>query len=564
MCGIFGYLSYLSSDITEDDLKRFFEYGKKRGPEFSSFSKIYKNLYFGFHRLAINGLDEVSNQPFIQDGVCLICNGEIYNHNELFERFNLNRQTNSDCEIIIALYKIMGVNCFNLLDGVFSCLLFDYKTQELIVARDPYGVRPLYVAEYDDKTICFASDLKPLLFKVPTRVNQFPNGHFMILDIHPLIEVAPFFSARLHRYFNLDVSQPYNIVSDYKGIEHYMCKCVKLLKNSVRKRVQNCERSVACLLSGGLDSSIISAFVARFYKEKTGNLVETYSIGLEGGEDLKFSNLVANHIMSLHTNVIKTNEDFLESIPKVISDVESYDTTTVRASVGNWNIGKYIKSHSSAKVIFNGDGADELMGGYLYFHHCPNNEEFHSECVSLLQNIKHFDVLRSDKSISSHGLEPRTPFLDKEFTQFYLSIPIEYRNHNNDSKCEKWFIRKAIELFEPDLLPKEVLWRTKEAFSDGVSSTERSWYEIIQDYSKNIIIDSSSSSSSTSSSTYTTVDKTNINPKTKEQKYYYDIFKKEFGSECANIIPYYWLPKYIDTEESSARALNIYKTRQDK
>lgn len=560
MCGIFGYLSYLYQDISEEYLKEYFDYGKKRGPEFSSFSKIYKNLYFGFHRLAINGLDEVSNQPFIQDGICLICNGEIYNHEELFDRFNLKRQTNSDCEIIIALYKLMGVNCFNLLDGVFSCLLFDYKTQELVVARDPHGVRPLYVAEYADKTVGFASDLKPLLFKVPTRVNQFPNGHFMVLDIHPLIEVAPFFSARLHKYFNFDVTQPYSIVSDYKGIEHYMCKCVKLLKNSVRKRVQNCERSVACLLSGGLDSSIISAFVARFYKEKTGNLVETYSIGLEGGEDLKFSNLVANHIMSLHTNVIKTNEGFLESIPIVISDVESYDTTTVRASVGNWNIGKYIKSHSSAKVIFNGDGADELMGGYLYFHHCPNNEEFHSECVNLLQNIKHFDVLRSDKSISSHGLEPRTPFLDKEFTQFYLSIPIEYRNHNIDSKCEKWFIRKAIELFEPDLLPKEVLWRTKEAFSDGVSSNEKSWYEIIQEYSETITNESLPSSSS---STHTTVDKTNINPKTKEQKYYYDIFKKEFGSECANIIPYYWLPKYIDTEESSARALNIYKTRQD-
>ena len=169
-----------------------------------------------------------------------------------------------------------------------------------------------------------------------------------------------------------------------------------------------------------------------------------------------------------------THDEMIESIPHVIKDIESYDTTTVRASVGNWNIGKYISQHSDSKVIFNGDGSDELAGGYLYFNACPNDEMFDEETRRLLKDIHRFDVLRSDKSISSHGLEPRTPFLDKELTRFYLSIPIEYRNHNQEQNCEKYFIRKSIEIYEPNLLPHDILWRQKEAFSDGISNIEKS------------------------------------------------------------------------------------------
>ena len=252
-----------------------------------------------------------------------------------------------------------------------------------------------------------------------------------------------------------------------------MFRLVQKLKESVRKRVDNCERDVASLLSGGLDSSLISALVCREYYEKTGTKLETYSIGLEGGVDLKYSELVANHIGSKHTTITVSEEDFISSIEDVIYDIESYDTTTVRASVGNWNVAKYIKENSNAKVIFNGDGADELMGGYMYFHCASNNKEFHDETLRLLSDISKYDVLRSDKSISSHGLEPRTPFLDKEFTRFYISIPIEYRNHNIFGNCEKYLIRKAFEIYCPDLLPKEVLWRKKEAFSDGVSSQKK-------------------------------------------------------------------------------------------
>lgn len=193
---------------------------------------------------------------------------------------------------------------------------------------------------------------------------------------------------------------------------------------AVKKRViGTTDRPVACLLSGGLDSSLIVALVSKFYPGK----LETYSIGMKGSEDLKYAEVVAEYIESNHTSIIVSEEDFLEAIPEVIKAIESYDTTSVRASVGNYLIGKYIAKHSTAKVIFNGDGSDELAGGYLYFHAAPNNIEFDRECKRLLTDIHAFDVLRSDKCISSHGLEPRTPFLDRGWVDYYLSIPTDIR-----------------------------------------------------------------------------------------------------------------------------------------
>ena len=541
MCGIFALL--LSDDcdkIDEEMLNKYFLYGKKRGPEYSKLEKINKNIYFGFHRLAINGLDEISHQPIHEDKISLICNGEIYNYKQLFEKCNIIPKTNSDCEIILQLYKMLGSQCFNLLDGVFGCVLYNKETNEITLARDPYGVRPLYICYYENNNIGICSDIKPLLFdKDIKNIQKFTPGSYAIIKNNQIM---------VHETYFFNIS--YLPHSEEKSIEYYMYNALELLKNAIYKRVHNCEREVACLLSGGLDSSIISAYVSRFYKEKTGNQIETYSIGLEDAEDLKYASLVSKHINSIHHDIIFTNDKFLKSIPSVIKDIETYDTTTVRASVGNWNIGKYISENSLAKVIFNGDGADELMGGYMYFHCAPNDDEFHKENLRLLKDINNFDVLRSDKSISSHGLEPRTPFLDKEFTKYYLSIPIHYRNHNVMKKGEKYLIRKAIELYDSELLPKEVLWRTKEAFSDGVSSMEKSWYEIIQE--------------SLETKKFDEIDTNQLNmiPETNEQKHYYELFVEEFSKASINIIPYYWMPKYIkNANDSSARTLNIYKEK---
>ena len=249
------------------------------------------------------------------------------------------------------------------------------------------------------------------------------------------------------------------------------------LLEAVKKRVITCERNIACLLSGGLDSSLISALVSKFVPK---GQLQTYSIGMAGGSDLEYARTVSKHIHSIHNEIILTEHEFFSAIREVIYNIESYDTTTVRASVGNYLVAKYISEHSESKVIFNGDGSDELTGGYMYFHNCPNDIEFDHECKRLLTNIQYYDVLRSDRCISCHGLEARTPFLDRTFTHNYLSLPISIRNHNNGKRIEKHLLRKSIEIMDPDLLPPSVLWRTKEAFSDGVSSQDKSWYEIIQ------------------------------------------------------------------------------------
>lgn len=568
MCGIFSILNYnndteIISPKSYKKLQHSFNKGQLRGPEFSILNK-YENIYLGFHRLAINGLNSKSNQPFDIDNIILICNGEIYNYKNLATENNIKLTTDSDCEIIVHMYKLYGIEyTLNILDGVFSFILYDKITNQIIVARDPYGVRPLYYF-HENKTIGFASELKVLynLCCKKHTIHNFAPGTYMVIINTPY----PTYFYKRYTSFPC-INQEWH----YKLNDELYMAIINKLSAAVTKRVLGtCERPIGCLLSGGLDSSLIAALVNKqFYYERTieKRKLKTFSIGLTGSEDLKYAKIVADYLDTEHHEIIVSEDDFFNAIPEVIYAIGSYDTTTIRASVGNYLVAKYIKKNTDCKVIFNGDGADELMGGYLYMKKAPNTYEFDKECRRLLQDIHMFDVLRSDRCIASHGLEPRTPFLDRQWTEFYLSIDRKIRYETTTNHCEKYLIRKAFEkygkIFNKALLPKEILWRTKEAFSDGVSGLNKSWFEIIQEkLNSKILNDESGMLKLNIDKTLNLYDKfIKFNkPTTIEQAYYRFLYNNHY-SGTDHLIEYFWMPKYTDAKDASARTLNIYNDK---
>ena len=590
MCGIFSLLNYNSNhknDCHYDKgnilnikrIKKNHDLSSPRGPEFSTFSEFPNDVILGFHRLAINGLDETGNQPISYNDVIIVCNGEIYNYKQLYKTLGMEKgTTSSDCEVIIHMYLKFGIKqTLIMLDGVFAFILYDKSKNKIYVARDPYGVRPLYIGNHPYKQIhMFASEIKAINNNILTgyysdegdckdennnlmsniKIRQFKPGTYLEFDyVNKNWMLVPNNTYSYNSY----VSEPcinYGIDSEEKALDQiYGSLC-----SAVKKRVQGTtERPIACLLSGGLDSSLIASLVSNYMEKHSDRKLETFSIGMPNSEDAKYAKMVAEHLGTNHTCIELSEQEFFDNIPNVIKTIESYDTTTVRASVGNYLVSKYIKEHTDAKVIFNGDGSDELAGGYLYFHAAPNEIDFDKECRRLLEDIHSYDVLRSDKSISSNGLEPRTPFLDRGFVQTYLSIPANLRYHAGNKQCEKYLIRKAFDRdFEngKSILPKEVLWRTKEAFSDGVSSKAKSWYEIIDEMISPAIKHDFKEHNKSGHTNYLFYNNT---PKTVEQYYYRTIFEGFYGSEASDIIPYFWLPKWVNAKDSSARTLNIYK-----
>ena len=570
MCGIFALLNYQENQLNPDDIQNEFVKGMSRGPEFSKLSSIYLKMILGFHRLAINGLTYESNQPLVIDDIVLICNGEIYNYIQLFKNMEIEPKTGSDCEVIIHLYLNYGIEqTLTMLDGEYSFVLYDNRitkdlNNKVFVARDPYGVRPLYHVKpkkHSSSTLqCFASELK-CIEKFYNNDNenldilQFKPGTYSIFNLsnkinavwEPIQENIPYIIPSFsHSWMITADTQPVFISNMYDKISCY-------LNAAVNKRCLATERPIACLLSGGLDSSLIASLVNDFYNiHDLPNKLETYSIGLSGSEDLKYAKQVADYLGTKHTEIIVTEREMFEVIPEVIYAIESYDTTSVRASIGNYLLGKYISKNSEAKVIFNGDGADELFGGYLYMNKCPDDIEFDKETRRLLKDIHAFDVLRSDKCISSHGLEPRTAFLDRSFVDFVLSIPPYFRNHKNTHTCEKSLLRnsftsdKFVNFKGNQILPDNIIWRKKEAFSDGVSSQGRSLYKILQEF----IV--------TELNTNNEYGITNIDANIETEKQYYKhIFESKFPN-CQGVVPYYWMPKYTDATDPSARTLDFY------
>jgi len=585
MCGIFALLN--SSNINDETINTEFLKGRGRGPEFSKLDTSYMKMTLGFHRLAINGLNDQSNQPLVFNDVVLICNGEIYNYKQLYKYMDVEPTTGSDCEVIIHLYLKYGIEqTLNMLDGVYAFVLYDNRitddlNNKVYVARDPLGVRPLYYLKNSMKVgwfplYGFASELKCLerFYNINTihySIEQFSPGTYSVFNHSNLINSVWEIEKENVPYYIPSFSHTWRITDDTEDffVNNMMYSRISAYLNmAVNKRCLTTERPIACLLSGGLDSSLIAALVNDFYNHHNlPNKLETYSIGLKGSEDLKYARIVADYLGTNHTEIIVTEQEMFDAIPEVIRAIESYDTTTVRASIGNYLLGKYIAANSQAKVIFNGDGSDELLGGYLYMNKCPDDIEFDKETRRLLHDIHLFDVLRSDKSISSHGLEPRTPFLDRSFVNCVLSIPAYFRNHRNNKEIndkynlytteyshyeciEKFILRYSFsqEKF-PDcngrqLLPSEILWRKKEAFSDGVSCHGRSLYQILQEY---IALHMNAEQQTD-----------NNKPCIETEKCYYkQIFDKAYPN-CSDILPYYWMPKYTNATDPSARTLELY------
>ena len=526
MCGIF---SYKGNKYSQSDLQKSIDLIKYRGPDNTQYVNITDNIMFAFHRLAIVGLNKSGNQPmYIQndDSLALICNGEIYNYKALSEKYNFTLTTGSDCEIILHMFKKFGIEkTASELDGVFMFVLCDIKNNILYSSRDPFGVRPGFIG-YDEDDVYISSEAKPLI-DFCSRIVPFKPGHWWSSENNSF---KPFFKLEFIKNTK-DINSVYNDVNS-------------LLKEAVSKRLMS-DRKIGCLLSGGLDSSLIASLVAREYKDSK---LKTFSIGMPGSIDLKYADDVAKYIGSDHYSVEISEDDFLNAIEDVIYKIESYDITTVRASVGNYLVSKYIRDNTNCKVIFNGDGSDEVSCGYFYLKNAPDLNSLQNENKRLLDEIYLFDVLRSDRSISSNGLEPRTPFLDKKFVQYYFSLSPKIKQFDGKNRIEKYVLRKS---FENDkLLPQDVLWRNKCAFSDGVSKKNKSWHTIIKSYLDNVVSDDEFSKQKENFS--------HCKPISKESYYYRKVYTKYFGIHD-KLIPHYWMPKWSNVNDPSARELNEYQ-----
>lgn len=531
-----------------------------RGPEDTSIINLSGDITMGFTRLAINGVNSQGNQPFGKYQLCWMCNGEIYNWRQLASEHNIQElKSGSDCEILGHLYEKYKHNLtsfFRSLDGVFAMVIVDEERKQIIVARDPYGVRPLYggvkflykheqgnTFTVGTDTLFFASEIKALI-PLCDHIAPFPPGSYQVIDI---ATKKVLYTERYHHIHW--VQNPLYSSFFPTGLD---MSCIALrfaLQDAVRKRMLT-ERPVAALLSGGIDSSLIASLVQRELMCMSLPPLKTFSIGMAGSTDLKYAKMVADWIKSDHTEIVLTAEEFFQAIPSVIRAIETYDTTTVRASVGNWLVCKKIKELTDCKVIFNGDGSDEVFGSYLYFYNAPNNREFEEESARLLEDIHYFDVLRSDRCISSHGLEPRTPYLDKQFVAVARSICSEWRRPCKGYQMEKWILRRAFD--DSYTLPREVLYRKKEAFSDGVSSQEKSWYEIIQEKVASHV---PANWKETAERRYE-----HLPPQTAEQYYYRFFFEAEFSKVAAKTcVPYFWMPKWSPgATDPSARTLQVY------
>lgn len=537
MCGIFVFHDPNSdiSDKTNPDSLRH------RGPDETKSIKV-DDCQLVFHRLAINGMDPESGQPFQSGPVYLLANGEIYNHKELESSEVVKCKSQSDCEIIIHLYKKYGIRkTIEMLDGEFSFCLIDLTSREIHVGRDAVGVRSLYFY-HNGRQFGVSSELKA----IPLRdTDQFPNASYgtfnMTTGDWQIVRYTTFFD-------NLKINET-------SAIEDH-CESIRtLLGEAVKKRMM-CDRktrtglpAIGAFLSGGFDSSIVASLAMKWTQ------IHTFSIGFKDAPDLIAARKVANYIGSIHHEYVVTREFMLSLLPEVIKQVETYDITTIRASTFMYALSKWIKeNYPDIIVLLSGEGPDEASGSYMYFYNAPNDEEFQAETIRLLEDLRYFDLKRGDKSTAGNSLEIRVPFLDRDFLKYYMTIPPRFKLKRGKESMEKWILRQSFT--DSKLLPADIIWRPKEAMSDGVSNHGDSWFQIIQKHL---------STGRKTIGAHPHESETPLSGLEIEKQYYRDIFLKYYP-KSSHILPYYWLPRWSyntdgsPVQDPSARLLSVYRS----
>jgi asparagine synthase (glutamine-hydrolysing) len=501
MCGILALFgeevevsSYLLSHRGPDDYR----------------TKTLGKCRMDFYRLAINDLTEAGMQPFRQGDEMLVCNGEIYNYRDFLKGDEVSK---SDCEVLIPMLKDYGLmKTIENINGDFAFVWTNGK--RVVAARDPVGVRPMFYTRYGPDSIAFASEVKALLF-LNSEIHIFPPGHIYDSYINDFV-------CYHNGYWKVNKYLKTNIHRELR----------ETLEHAVHDRIDTTDRDIGFLLSGGLDSSLIASIASR----KLGK-IRTFSIGLVGSPDLQAARTVANYLGTEHTEVKFTVTEGLAHINDVIHSLESYDTTTVRASTPMWLLCKYIKQHTTCRYIFSGEGSDEILGGYLYFHNAPNVDEFACENMRRLRLIHQFDGLRADRCAGAHGLDLIVPFLDKNFIDFCMTI-----NQNEKiDPIEKRILREAFEGYLPD----EILWRQKDGMSDAVGTN---WVDEIKKYAEDDVDDVLFRETRAKARGH------NV-PLTKEEALYRNIFWKMYGNDNDHLISEIWRPKWTKITDPSARLL---------
>ena len=523
---------------------------RHRGPDWSGIYQ-HDNVIFSHERLAI--VDPTSGkQPlFTKDNkVALAVNGEIYNHQELRSEFpDYDFLTQSDCEVILALYRRDGKNFLEKLNGIFAFALYDEENDAYLIGRDHMGIVPLYMGWDKNGSFYVASELKSLE-GVCNKIEEFLPGHFLYSKD----------GQQLQKWYKRDWTEFNNV----KDNETDIAAIRKGLEEAVHRQLMS-DVPYGVLLSGGLDSSIIAAVTAKYARQRieSGDTQEawyprlhSFAVGLEGSPDLAAARKAADHIGSVHHEIKYTVQEGLDAIKDVIYHLETYDVTTIRASTPMYLLARVIKS-MGIKMVLSGEGSDELFGGYLYFHKAPSAQAFHEETVRKLGKLHLYDCLRANKSLMAWGIEGRVPFLDKEFMDIAMTINPKDKMITPE-RMEKWVLRKAFE----DLLPESIAWRQKEQFSDGVGY---SWIDTLKQVAEDEVTDEMMANAK---------HRFPINiPMSKEEYRYRTIFESHFPSDsaascvpsvpsvaCSTPVALEWDEAFKNANDPSGRAVKVHET----